>query len=193
MVNYFEAASISVSMSLDAASVNATNGLKEDGIKVNKLVIISFVFGLFQFIMPLIGYGIGNTFIKYIEKAIPWIAFSLLTLLAIKAFVEWIKEFKDRNKKIDVVCVNKITIKDVLLQAIATSVDALCIGFVYVSSTFIDALIIFSMIGLITWAISFLTGFLAKYLRKILKDWSGLISAIIFLAVGIKILIEGLL
>ena len=103
MVNYFEAASISVSMSLDAASVNATNGLKEDGIKVNKLVIISFVFGLFQFIMPLIGYGIGNTFIKYIEKAIPWIAFSLLTLLAIKAFVEWIKEFKDRNKKIDVV------------------------------------------------------------------------------------------
>lgn len=193
MVNYLEAASISVSMSLDAASVNATNGLKEEGIKIRKLIFISFLFGLFQFVMPFIGYGIGNTFIKYVEKAIPWIAFSLLTLLAIKAFIEWLKEFKERKKKIDVVCVSKITFKEMIIQAIATSIDALCIGLVYVSSPIIDALIIFSMIGVITWLISFLTGYLAKHLRTILKDWSGLISAIIFLAVGIKILLEGIL
>ncbi|MGM9874000.1 MAG: manganese efflux pump MntP family protein [Bacilli bacterium] len=193
MVNYLEAASISVSMSLDAASVNATNGLKEEGIKVSKLVLISFIFGLFQFAMPFIGYGIGNTFAKYIEKAIPWIAFSLLVLLSIKAFVEWIKDFKDRKEKKEIEEKSKIKFKEIIVQAIATSIDALCIGFVYVSSPIIDALIIFLMIGLITWFISFFTGFLAKYLSKILKNWSGLISAIIFLAVGIKILLESLL
>ena len=67
------------------------NGLKEKNMPIWKMIVLSFIFGLFQFGMPVIGYFVGSTFKEYIEPYIPWIAFSLLTLLAIKSFVEWIR------------------------------------------------------------------------------------------------------
>lgn len=77
--------------------------------------------------MPVIGYFIGYSFKDILEAYIPWIAFSLLTLLAIKSFVEWIIE----RKKKEEIKEKHISIIDIFIQAISTSIDALCIGFVY--------------------------------------------------------------
>lgn len=192
MIDWVNTVSISVSMSLDACSVNAANGIKEENIKPIKLVLISLCFGVAQFLMPLIGYLVGLSFKQYIESFIPWIAFGLLLLLSIKSLIDWIKEIKQKNEE-EVKKEKRIKISEILIQTVATSIDALCIGFVYIDSPITEALIIFATIGLITWALSFLTGFFSKYLSKLLNKWAGLIASIVFFAIGLKILLEGIL
>lgn len=192
MIDWVNTVSISVSMSLDACSVNAANGIKEENIKPIKLILISLCFGVAQFLMPLIGYLVGLSFKQYIESFIPWIAFGLLLLLSIKSLIDWIKEIKQKNEE-EVKKEKRIKISEILIQTVATSIDALCIGFVYIDSPITEALIIFTVIGLITWALSFLTGFFSKYLSKLLNKWSGLIASIVFFAIGLKILLEGIL
>lgn len=192
MIDWVNTVSISVSMSLDACSVNAANGIKEENIKPIKLVLISLCFGIAQFLMPLIGYLVGLSLKQYIESFIPWIAFGLLLLLSIKSLIDWIKEIKQKDEK-EIQKEKRIKISEILIQTVATSIDALCIGFVYIESPITEALIIFVTIGLITWVLSFLTGFFSKYLSKLLNKWSGLIASIVFFAIGLKILLEGIL
>lgn len=80
-----------------------------------------------------------------------------------------------------------------LIQDVATAIDALCIGFVYLELSIGNALIVFTIIGVVTFVLSFLSVLLAKQVAKYLEKWAGLIAAIVFLAVGLKILLEGIL
>lgn len=186
---------VSLSMSVDAMTVNATNGIKNENIKKYKLVLIGLVFGVFQFVMPLIGYFIAYAFRQYLDNiktAIPWIAFALLMFLAINSFVEFIKERKAKDEELTPKDGDKISLWTIFTQAIATSIDALCIGFVYCTSTIPDALIIFTCIGVTTFILSALTGLFANKLAGILEKWASLIASIVFVIVAIKILLEGL-
>lgn len=135
--------------------------------------------------MPVIGYFIGYSFKDILEAYIPWIAFSLLTLLAIKSFVEWIIE----RKKKEEIKEKHISIIDIFIQAISTSIDALCIGFVYLYLDVYWALIVFAIIGVTTFVLSILTSFLAHLIAKKLEKWAGLIASLVFFALGLKILI----
>lgn len=203
MFNWVDVILTSLSMGIDASTVNATNGIQEKNMKITKMIIISLCFGVAQTIMPIIGYFIGSTFKDSITKAIPWIAFSLLMLLAIKSFIDWIKEFRAcrKNKNEETVCKEceeirenkKITPATILVQSIATSIDALCIGFVYLSYSTMEAMLAFSIIGIITFIMSFLCVFFAKFLAKKLENWAGLIATLVFITVGLKILLQGIL
>lgn len=177
-------------MSVDAMTVSAVDAIEEKNMKKIKAILIALTFGLFQFIMPVIGYFIGYSFKDILEAYIPWIAFSLLTFLAIKSFVGWIVE---RRKKEEEIEEKHISIINVIVQAISTSIDALCIGFVYLYLDICWALIVFMIIGLTTFVLSMLTSFLAHLIAKKLEKWAGLIASLVFLAVGLKILIEGLI
>ncbi len=190
MIDWVNTLLTSVSMSIDAMTVNATNGLKEKGMPIWKMILISLSYGVFQFIMPCIGYFVGYSFKEQLEKYIPWIAFALLALLSVKSLVEWIKEFKEKEEKIEE---KKIGFLEVLWQDIATAIDALCIGFVYLELQIGEALIVFTIIGVVTFLLSLIAVLLAKQLAKYLEKWAGLIAAIVFLAVGLKILLEGIL
>ena len=86
-----------------------------------------------------------------------------------------------------------ISFIDILVQSIATSIDALCIGFVYMSYSIPNAMIVFSIIGITTFVLSFLCVFLAKQIAGSLEKWAGLIAALVFVGIGIKILLEGIL
>lgn len=181
----------SLSMSVDAMTVSAVDSIQEKNMKKTKSILIALVFGLFQFIMPIIGYFIGYSFKDILEAYIPWIAFSLLTLLSIKSLIDWIK---DRKKKDEGEEVNKkISILEILVQGISTSIDALCIGFVYLNLNIANAMIVFSIIGITTFLLSLLTSLFGNLLANKLEKWAELIAAIVFLAVGLKILIEGLI
>ena len=191
MLDWFNIVLTSLSMSVDAMTVSAVDSIQEKNMKKTKSILIALVFGLFQFIMPLIGYFIGYSFKDILEAYIPWIAFSLLTLLSIKSLIDWIK---DRKKKDEGEEVNKkISILEILLQGISTSIDALCIGFVYLNLNIANAMIVFSIIGITTFLLSLLTSLFGNLLANKLEKWAGLIAAIVFLAVGLKILIEGLI
>jgi putative Mn2+ efflux pump MntP len=198
MIDWVDASLTSASMAVDAMTVNATNGLKEKNMPIWKMIVLSCLFGLFQFAMPVAGYFIGFALKDYISPYIPWIAFSLLTLLAIKSFVEWFKEYRKIRKDGCQICKEaenpkKIGPGTAIVQAIATSIDALCIGFVYLNLPIDEAMLIFGLIGIVTITFSFITVFLAKFLASKLEKWAGLIAAIVFLAVGLKILLEGIL
>ena len=191
MLDWVNIVLTSLSMSVDAMTVSAVDSIQEKNMKKTKSILIALVFGLFQFIMPIIGYFIGYSFKDILEAYIPWIAFSLLTLLSVKSLIDWIK---DRKKKDEGEEVNKkISILEILVQGISTSIDALCIGFVYLNLNIANAMIVFSIIGITTFLLSLLTSIFGNLLANKLEKWAGLIAAIVFLAVGLKILIEGLI
>ncbi len=189
-MDLFEVALTSVSMALDAMTVNATNGIKEKNMSFAKMLFISLTFGIFQFLMPLLGYLIGSTFKQIIINFLPWIAFILLFLLGIKSLIEWIKERKSKDA---FPSPKKITFFDVIIQGIATSIDAFCIGFVYLPLALNEALVVFGIIGITAFVLPLLTIIFARYLAKYLENWSGLIATLVFWVIGIKILLEGIL
>ena len=184
----------SVSMSIDAMTVNATNGLEEKTINQGKMVFLSFLFGLFQFEMPVLGYFVGQTFEQYVSAYIPWIGFGLLMLLGIKSLVDWIKETVERKKDgSEEPREKEISVGRMFVEAIATSIDALCIGFAYMWLPIGEAMLFFGVIGITTFILSYLSILLAKWLAKWLQNWAGLLAATVFMGIAIKILLEGLL
>lgn len=184
----------SVSMSVDAMTVNATNGLEEKTIKQGKMVFLSFLFGIFQFGMPVLGYFVGQTFEQYVSAYIPWIGFGLLMLLGIKSLVDWIKETVERKKGgSEEPREKEISVGRMFVEAIATSIDALCIGFAYMWLPIGEAMLFFGVIGITTFILSYLSILLAKWLAKWLQNWAGLLAAAVFMGIAIKILLEGLL
>ena len=184
----------SVSMSVDAMTVNATNGLEEKTIKQGKMVFLSFLFGIFQFGMPVLGYFVGQTFEQYVSAYIPWIGFGLLMLLGIKSLVDWIKETVERKKGgSEEPREKEIGVGKMLVEAIATSIDALCIGFAYMWLPIGEVMLFFGVIGITTFILSYLSILLAKWLAKWLQNWAGLLAAAVFMGIAIKILLEGLL
>ena len=184
----------SVSMSIDAMTVNATNGLEEKTIKQGKMVFLSFLFGLFQFGMPVLGYFVGQTFEQYVSAYIPWIGFGLLMLLGLKSLVDWIKETVERKKSgSEEPREKEISVGRMFVEAIATSIDALCIGFAYMWLPIGEAMLFFGVIGITTFILSYLSILLAKWLAKWLQNWAGLLAAAVFMGIAIKILLEGLL
>ena len=184
----------SVSMSIDAMTVNATNGLEEKTINQGKMVFLSFLFGLFQFGMPVLGYFVGQTFEQYVSAYIPWIGFGLLMLLGIKSLVDWIKETVERKKGgSEEPREKEISVGRMFVEAIATSIDALCIGFAYMWLPIGEAMLFFGVIGITTFILSYLSILLAKWLAKWLQNWAGLLAALVFMGIAVKILLEGIL
>ena len=193
-LDWVEVILTSVSMSVDAMTVNATNGLEEKGIPYWKMIVISFCFGMAQFLMPCIGYFTGQTFREYVESYLPWIGFGLLLLLAIKSFIDWMKDFLAAKKQnCEEVREKRIGAGAVAIQTVATSIDALCIGFANIALSIPQVTVFFAIIGMTTFLLSFLSVLLAKQLGKVLEKWAGLYAALVFLFLAIKILLEGLL
>lgn len=196
MINWIDVALTSVSMSVDAMTVGAADGLKERNMPVWKVIVLAFIFGFFQFLMPVIGYFIGYSFQEQLEPVIPWVAFTLLTLLGVKSFIDWIRDYrkiKREGSACQVIHGYKLKVGEMLTHGVACSIDALCIGFVYLNLSAGNALIVFSIIGVTTFALSFLTTFFSNKLCGKLEKWASLVAAIIFVAIGLKILLEGIL
>ncbi|MCD6245822.1 manganese efflux pump [candidate division WOR-3 bacterium] len=170
---------IALGLSMDAFSVSITEGAVAKVIKKRYIILIAFTFGLFQAFMPLIGWGIGNLVFSYIERYNKIIGLCILVFLGLKMIYEAIK---NKGKKID----QQLGIKRLLLLAIATSIDALAIGFTLDSlraSIFTSILII----GMITFLFSALGVVIGKYLGLFLKEKAEIFGGIILILVGIKI------
>lgn len=188
----------SLSMSVDAMTVGAIDGLEEKDMKMVKVILIALTFGIFQAIMPIIGYFVGFSFKDVLETYIPYIAFTLLLILSIKSLIDFIKELKEKkkqkeNNEIEIVKTKKIKATTILFQGVATSIDALCIGFVFLDYDIPNAMLTFGIIGITTFILTLLTTTFGSKLASKLEKWASLIASIVFLAIGLKILIEGLI
>ena len=179
----------SFNMAIDASVTSAADSVRVGRKGFGKIVLACFLFGVFQGLMPLIGYLIGSSFKNYIETWIPFIAFALLLILAIKGFVDFGKEMSGKGEEEE----GKLSYKDIVFQAVATSIDALCIGFTFLSYSLLSALIAFACIAGITFLLSLVCGSLGQFLSGVLKRYSGLVSGLVFLGIGLKILLDALL
>ena len=117
---------IGIGLEMDACAVSMANGLKYQKLKVNKILLIALMFGLFQGLMPLPGYFVGSAILTNIEWIIPIIALVLLSFVGGRMVYEGIM-FKDETCD----CCQDLTFKLIFIQAIVTSIDDLSIGLQY--------------------------------------------------------------
>ena len=177
---------IAFGLAMDAFAVSICRGLKVRKVSWKYSVSTAFVFGLFQALMPLIGYLAGKQFEGYITGIDHWIAFGLLGIIGINL----IKESFDKEED-DAACDEDISFKELLLMGIATSIDALAIGvtFAFLKINIITAIII---IGIITFVLSLSGVYIGNLFGSKLKKGAEVLGGIILIAIGIKILLEHL-
>lgn len=177
-----------VGLAMDAFSVSLANGLNEPKMKKGRMCIIAGIFGFFQFFMPLVGWICIQTIAKAFssfQSFIPWIALVLLLYIGGKMLIEGIKN-KDGNE--ETAAVGK---RGLLLQGIATSIDALSVGFT-IAGYQVEAAIGESLIiGIVTFIISFLGLILGKKFGTKLAGKASILGGIILILIGAEIFIKG--
>ena len=175
---------ISIGLAMDAFAVSVCKGLAMKKMSWKKAIIIGLYFGIFQVVMPVIGYFLGTTFERFITNVDHWVAFILLVGIGINMVKEaFDKESENRNDNVDM--------KTMLVLSIATSIDALAIGITFACLK-IHIVMPVITIGLITFIISVIgvkigNQFGDKYGKK-----AEIMGGVILILLGIKILLEHL-
>lgn len=179
----FELIVIAIGLSMDAFAVSICKGLSVKKLKLKQSLIVGGYFGLFQAIMPLLGYILGVGFEALVTSIDHWIAFILLTLLGINM----IREALSDDEKVDA----SFNFKAMLPLAISTSIDALAVGitFAFLDVSIIPAVL---LIGVITFVISALGTKIGNVFGEKYKNKAEIVGGIILIVIGIKILLEHL-
>lgn len=180
----FELIFISIGLAADAFAVSILKGLEIRKVKLKHCLIIGMYFGLFQAIMPLIGYFVGHTFEHFVVNIDHFIIFILLSIIGINMILD---TFSKKEVKLN----NSLKFGEMIILAFATSVDAFAVGITF---SFLKLNIIFSIliIGIITFIISSIGTMIGTSVGKILKNKAQLIGGIMLILIGFKILFEHL-
>ncbi|MFP4365417.1 MAG: manganese efflux pump MntP family protein [Spirochaetia bacterium] len=185
-MNLFEVVGIALALSMDALSVSVTEGFVAKKLHFRHAFRMAFFFGLFQALMPVIGFASGFYFREYIREIDHWIAFALLALVGGKMIFESFqcKEGEDQKG-----CSHFPTL---LTLSVATSIDALAAG---VSFVFLGVSIILPVliIGLITFAVCLAGAYIGNKIGHFFESRLELTGGIILIGIGVKILVEHLL
>lgn len=182
----FELVLVAIGLSMDAFAVSLCKGLDMRKFNRKHAAIIAIFFGGFQGLMPLIGWFLGKQFEQYITKIDHWIAFVLLAFIGGKMIYEALK--KDECCAVNA---EKLDIKEILMLAIATSIDALAVGitFAFLQTAIIPAV---SLIGVITLVLSFIGVFIGNRFGTKCSNKAELAGGIVLILIGLKILLEHL-
>ncbi|WP_343348485.1 manganese efflux pump MntP family protein [Terrisporobacter petrolearius] len=174
-------------LAMDAFAVSVTKGMTLRKITSFISFKIAFFFGLFQGLMPFIGWFIGIRFQLYIKAVDHWIALFLLSFIGLKMIFEAYED--SNNPEITVTCDGELDNRELIILSIATSIDALAVG---ISFAFLNVHIIplCLSIGLITFVLCFLGVMIGKFLGPVFKNYSQIIGGIILILIGINILNE---
>ena len=188
---FFNSILLGIGLAMDAFSVSLANGLNEPCMKKRRMCGIAGVFSCFQFAMPMIGWICVSTIAQYFtifEKLIPWIALLLLCFIGSKMLIEGIK-----NK--DCVCEEKpaVSFGALLVQGVATSIDALSVGFTIAEHDLWHAIVSCLVIGVVTFIICIGGLFIGKKFGTKLTNKASVLGGIILIIIGIEIFITGLI
>ncbi|AEF85408.1 membrane protein [Treponema primitia ZAS-2] len=187
-----------ISLSMDACAVSISAGVSIPGLQKFHIFRASSFFGIFQFLMPIIGFYLGKSFVFYIVNFDHWIAFALLAFIGGKMIFETLsKRDKDQEEKtLEESHAEKKSgdirdIKTLLILALATSIDALAVG---ISLSIMDQGIWLSaaLIGGITFTICILGFDFGKRIGMIVAKGAQLAGGIILIGIGVKIVVEHL-
>ena len=172
---------------MDAFSVSVCKGLSMKKIDLKGGVITALFFGVFQGVMPMIGYFLGSRFADVISSFSHWVSFGLLAFIGGKMVFEAIKGNEEESDGKEY----RLDIRELTLLAIATSIDALAVGIVFAAE---KTNLIFSvtMIGVITFALSLVGIFIGYKFGSKYEKKAEIAGGVILILIGLKLLLEGL-
>lgn len=174
---------LGIGLSMDASAVSISNALCLRDVKKRKLLLICFSFAFFQALMPLIGYYAASLFSEYITAIDHWIALVLLAIIGGKMAYEGFTHKEDPE-----VCF-VLTLKMLLLQSLATSIDALAVG-VSLSALDVNIFYAVAIIAVTTFLCCLLAMAVAGVFGKKLGNRAEIVGGFILIAIGVKIFVE---
>ncbi len=188
---------LGIGLAMDAFSVSIANGLREPGMPRPRMLRIAGVYAVFQFLMPLIGWFLVHTAVSVfsvIEPLIPWIALLLLVWIGGKMIREGIEAARNRQEAEadpEPVQAGPLGLRTLVLQGIATSIDALSVGFTIVEYHLLSAVLASLIIGFVTLVICLLGLRLGKAFGLRLAHRASILGGIILIGIGLEIFIKG--
>ncbi len=180
---------LGLGLAMDAFSVSMANGLNEPLMKKRKMFGVAGVFGLFQGLMPMLGWVLVHSLVSVfavLEKFIPWTALALLSFIGVKMIVDGVKQ-KDQEEK------TKVGFWGLIVQAIATSIDALSVGLTIAEYDLVMALVSAGIIAVLTFIICAVGIFLGKKFGTWLSNKATIFGGVILILIGIEICLSSLL
>lgn len=179
---------LGVGLAMDAFSVSLANGLNEPKMKFGRMMLIAGTFSFFQAAMPMIGWTCVHTIAQYFtafEKCIPWIALILLLFIGGKMLIEGIKGTDDEED------VKKLSIGALFVQGIATSIDALSVGFTIADYNALMALLSALIIAAVTLVICVAGIKIGKKVGTKIAGKANILGGVILIGIGIEIFVKG--
>lgn len=183
---FFNSILLGIGLAMDAFSVSLANGLNEPCMKKPKMLGVAGIFSFFQFAMPMIGWICVSTIAQYFsafEKFIPWIALGLLGYIGGKMLYEGIKDKSSCEER------PSVGFGALLVQGVATSIDALSVGFTISDHNLVEALIACLLIGVVTFFICFAGIAIGKKAGTRLAGKAGIFGGAILIFIGLEIFI----
>ena len=185
---FLNAVAFGVGLAMDAFSVSMANGLNEPQMKRPRMCAIAGVFALFQILMPLIGWvcvhTIASVFTSF-QKFIPWIALILLLYIGGKMLIEGIRGGEEEEEK------KGVGFGALMVQGVATAIDALSVGFTIAELAFPQALVESLIIGAVTFVICMAGLVIGKKFGTALSGKASILGGVILIAIGLEIFIKG--
>lgn len=188
IVFFFNSILLGAGLAMDAFSVSLANGLNEPGMRRKKMLGIAGVFAVFQGVMPLIGWVCVHTVVQYFrsfEKWVPWIALILLLIIGGKMLIEGIRSREAEEEA------EKLGAAALFVQGVATSIDALSVGFTIAEYGFLMAFICAFIIAAVTFAICAAGVVIGRKFGTKFAGKASVIGGIILIAIGIEIFVNG--
>lgn len=179
-------------LAMDAFSVSVANGLNEPCMKRKKIIGIALVFAIFQALMPMIGWVCVHTIVekfKMFETFIPWIALILLVYIGWGMIKEWKESGQNCNCSLEG---DAVKIGALMIQGVATSIDALSVGFTIASHTLFEAIICAVIISIVTFVICLLGVNIGKKVGMKFCGKANLFGGIVLIVIGLEIFLTGL-
>lgn len=183
---------LGVGLAMDAFSVSLANGLHEPHMRRNRVCLIAGVFAFFQYLMPMIGWVCVHTIVEAFasfKKFIPWIALILLLYIGGKMLIEGLSERAGREESGG--ADRSVSGRDLVIQGVATSIDALSVGFTIAEYNFVMANAAAMIIGAVTFVIC-AGGLLVGRKAGTRMSWkASVLGGVILILIGIEILVNG--
>ena len=185
---------LGVALAVDAFAVSVANGLKNQGMKKRKACLMAGTFGFFQMLMPFLGWiaihELTQAF-QVLTKVVPFVSFAILSFLGIRMIIESRqKKDEDAENAPD----QDLTLRLLLVQGIATSIDALSAGLSFSDYEWYFALAEAAIIGVMTFGICMLGALFGKKASSLFRNGKAeLLGGIILIAIGIELLVKGII
>lgn len=188
-MSFVELFLIAVGLAMDAFAVSICKGLQMKKINYRHGAVIALFFGVFQGVMPLLGWFLGSSFGSYITRADHWVAFVLLAFIGGKMIYEALhgdddEEMSEGGDTLD--------IKELLILSVATSIDALAVGITFALLPDTNIWVSITAIAVVTFVLSLIGVVIGNRFGTKYKNKAELFGGVILVLIGLKILLEHL-